>query len=229
MVISSVIASRRPWARSAVEAVGLGHQRAGADQQVAVAGARGDAGVAVVGGVGIGDLGAVPPFAGEEDALPGHEDAVEQAHRGALAVAVGEAAPPPRRAARRGAPPGQARRVDRHRAAHGVIGVGFGHRAARHHQQLVHVGPAGDDGLGAGNHDAVGAALDDMHVGIRVGLGVRPLRAVALGVGHGDADGEVGVADVLVVGLRPRQVLGAVFGVDRGGACRMPAMASPAR
>jgi hypothetical protein len=56
---------------SAVEAVGLGHQRAGADQQVAEAGARGDAGVAVVGGVGIGERRAVAPFAGEEDRSQG--------------------------------------------------------------------------------------------------------------------------------------------------------------
>jgi hypothetical protein len=123
-------------------------------------------------------------------------------------------------AASPGRPAGRATRVrpgdvDRHRAADRELGIGLGHGAARHHQQFVHVGPAGDDGLGAGNHDAVGAAFDDMHVGIRIGLGVRPLGAVALGIGHGDADGEVGVADVFVVGLGAGEVLGAVFGVDR--------------
>ncbi len=57
-----------------------------------------------------------------------------------------------------------------------------------------------------------------MHVGIRIGLGVRAFRAVALGIGHGDADGEVGGADVLVISPGPGEVLGAVLGVDRGGA-----------
>ena len=73
-----------------IEAVRLAHQRAGADQEVAEAGAGGDAGVAMVRRVAVGQVGRVLPLAGKEDALPGDEDAVEDDDAGRLAVLVRE-------------------------------------------------------------------------------------------------------------------------------------------
>jgi hypothetical protein len=100
--------------------------------------------------------------------------------------------------------------VHRHGAAHREIAVCFGHVPAGHHQQLVHVGRAGDDGFRARDHDAACGALDDMHVGIAIGLLVRAQRTVALAVGHCHAEREVAGVDPLQVSVHPR----AVFGVE---------------
>ncbi len=81
--------------------------------------------------------------------------------------------------------------VDRHAAADGEGGVLGAHVAARHHQQFVHVGRAGHDRLGAGDHDAARVALDDVDVAVDIGLLVRAQAAVALGVGHRHAQREV--------------------------------------
>ena len=69
-----------------IETVGLDHQGAGADQEIAEAGARADAGMAVMGRVGGREKAALLVFAGEEDALMRHEDVVEHDDAGRLAV-----------------------------------------------------------------------------------------------------------------------------------------------
>ena len=71
----------------------------------------------------------------------------------------------------------------------------------------MHVGRGRDDGLHAGEHDAVGAPCGDAHVGIGAGLRVRSQAAIALGVGHGDADGQVALLHVLEVGAEARVIL----------------------
>ena len=123
-----------------IDAVGLGDQRPGADQQVAEAGARRDAGVPVMRRVVVEDLARVLPLAGAEHALPGHEHALEQAHAGRLPVVAAELRCPPRRGARPAgrrwsapASTGTAQQTAKSR-------VGGGHLAAGHDQQLVHVG-----------------------------------------------------------------------------------------
>ena len=199
-MISSTICSRRCGFAAGIEAVRLAHQRAGADQQVAEAGARGDAGVAVVRRVAVGEMRRVLPLAGEEHALPGDEHAVEDAHAGRLAVLVREQR---RLLARPAGGTGDDRQpvgVARHRAADRERRVGFAHVAARHDEELVHVGRAGDDRLRPRDDDALGVPLDDVDVAVDVGLLVRPLAAVALGVGHGDAERQVLVLEVVQVG-----------------------------
>jgi hypothetical protein len=110
-----------------IKAVGLAHQRARADQQVAKTGACADAGVAVVRGVAVGQVARMLPFAGVEHVVHGHEHALENAHAGALAVfAAEQGVAVLQRLA--GAPggagdDGQARRIDRHGAADGEVGV----------------------------------------------------------------------------------------------------------
>src|SRR5690606_1404398 len=76
---------------------------------------------------------------------------------------------------------GQALGVYRHGAADGEVGVGRAHVAAGHDQELVHVGRARDDGLGAADDDAFGVALDDVNVAVGVGLLVWAAAAIALG------------------------------------------------
>ena len=194
-----------------VEAVGLAHQRAGADQQVAEARARGDAGLPVVRRIAVGEMAAVLPLARVEHVLPRHEHAVEQAHAGALAVLAREQrlavlhllAGAPRRARGDGEP----RRVGRHRAADGEVGILLAHVAARHDQQFVHVRRAGHDRLGARDHDALRVALHHVHVGVGVGLLVRAPAAVALGVGHRHAQRQVLVLHAVQVGEEALGVL----------------------
>jgi hypothetical protein len=174
-----------------IEAVGLDHQRAGADQQVAEAGACGDAGVAVVGRVGLGQVAGVLGLAVQEHPLVRHEHAVEMDHAGGLPVTPGERRTGLAGAAGRARGDGDALGVDRHGAGDRERPVLGRHRAAGHHQEAVHVGCAGDDRLDPRDHDAVGALLDDVHVGVGIGLQVGAQRTVALGVGHGDGVGQV--------------------------------------
>ena len=67
----------------------------------------------------------------------------------------------------------------------------------------MHVGPAGDDGLDPGNHDAIRPAFTHVDIRQRLGLLGRALGAVALAVGHGDADGEVVGLRVFDIGFQP--------------------------
>ena len=183
-----------------VEPVRLDHQRAGADQQIAEAGARADAGMAVVGGVGRGEEAAFLVFAGQKHALVRHEHVVEDDDAGRLAVFAGEFRRRLAGASRRPGDDGHARRIDRHGAADGKIRVLRVMRPARHDEEFVHVGRAGDDGLGAADDDAVRPALRDVDIDVGVRLRARALRAVALGVGHGDAERQVLVLDAVQIG-----------------------------
>ena len=161
------------------------------------------------------------PFACIEHAVPGHEHPVEGQDPGGLAIAAREE----RRAvldlvagaAGRSGDDGQAGGVARHGAADGEIGVVRPHLPAGHDEELVHVGRCRHDRLGAADDDSLGVALDDVHVGVEVGLLVRLSAAVALGVGHRDAQAEVVVLDVREVGLESVAVLLAAAGVVDAG------------
>ena len=109
---------------------------------------------------------------------------------------------------------GDAGSVERHGAADREIGVRLLHAAAGHDEEAVNVGRARHDRLGAADDDPVRAPPDDAHIGVGHGLFVRPLRAVALGVGHGDAERQVGVLHLMQVGEEARAVAGALIGVD---------------
>ena len=108
--------------------------------------------------------------------------------------------------------------IHRHGATDGKIGVLAAHVAAGHDQQLVHIGCAGDDGFGAGNHNAQATvtpniSLDDVHIAVHIGLLVRSLTAVALRVCHGNAQREVLVLHPVQVVHKAGAVLCAAFGV----------------
>ena len=106
-----------------IEAVRLDHQRARADQEVAEAGPRADAGMAVMRGVGGGEEAALLVLAGEEHALVRHEHVVEDHDAGGLAVLGGELRRRLAGPSRRPRHDGDARRIDRHGAADGEVGV----------------------------------------------------------------------------------------------------------
>ena len=131
------------------------------------------------------------PLTGEEHALPRDEHVVENHHAGGLAITGAEFRRLLPRAARRACDDGDAVGIHRHRAAEREVAVVLGHVAARHDQIFVDIGGGGDDRLRSPYHDTVGPAPRDMHVRIAHGLGMGAERAVALAVGHGDAEGEV--------------------------------------
>src|SRR5207248_6459641 len=109
----------------------------------------------------------------------GDEHVVEDDDAGRLAVPAGEGGRLLPRATGRTGDDRHAGGVDGNGAAHSEVGVVGRHRPAGHHQELVDVGRAGDDGLGAADDDAVGAALGDVDVDVGVGLLAGALRAVA--------------------------------------------------
>ena len=209
------------WGLVHIQAVGLRHQRARADQQVAKPRPRGDAGVAVVRRIAVGQHRAVFPLVDIEHPIPGHEDAIEDAHGCGLPVLGGEQrlamfgllAGPPGRAR----DDGQARCIDRHRTAHREGRIGLAHVAAGHDQQFMHVRCAGDDGLGAADHDALGIALHRVHIGVGVGLLVGLAAALALGVRHRHPQRQIGVLHMGQVGLEAIPVLTGAACVVYGG------------
>ena len=99
--------------------------------------------------------------------------------------------------------------VGRAAEADGVVLVALAHGHGGHDDDLVRVAGAGLVGLGAADHDAVVALLDDVQVHVGVGLLVRRQAAVALGIGHGAVGDEVVVLQVLDVLLEALVVLGA--------------------
>jgi hypothetical protein len=169
-------------------------------------GAGRDAGVAVVGGVALGEEFRVFEFTAQEHLVPWHEHLVEHAHRGGLAVLVAEDSLVGAGSAGGSRDDGEALGVDGHRAGDGEVAIGRGHGPPRQHQQFVHVGRRGDDGLGARDHDAIRAPCDHVHVGIGVVLLMGTQAAIALGIGHGDADRQVFVLHALEVGAQARVV-----------------------
>ena len=209
-----------------VKTIGLAHQRPRAYEQVPEAGACAYAGVAMVSGIAVSQVTGVFPIAGVKHALPRNEDLVKHHHARALAVFAAEKCRAMldffARPAGGSGDDGDALGVHRHGATDGKVGVLAAHVAAGHDQQLVHIGRAGDDGLGAGNHDAQAAvaphiALDDVHIAVHIGLLVRSLAAVAFGVCHGNAQCEVLVLHPVQVVPEARAVLCAAFGVVYAG------------
>ena len=112
------------------QAVGLDHHRAGADQQVAEAGPRTDAGMAMVGRVGLGEELGVLGLATQEHAVPGNEDVLEHAHGSGLSVLATEQRLRLAGTAGRTRDHGQAGGVDRHCAGDREVAILGGHGAA---------------------------------------------------------------------------------------------------
>ena len=158
-------------------------------------------------------------FARHEDALPRHQDVLEQYDARRLPVFAGEFG------CRLTRPPGLARHdgdaigVDRHGAADGEIGVLFRMRAARHDEKFVHIGGTCDDRLGARDDDAILPPLLDVDIGVAVFLLAGALRAVALGVRHGDAERQVAILRVVHIGEEALVIVGPVHVV--GEPCRL--------
>ena len=199
IVISSTMASRMwPW-RSGSSPFASIISAPAPMRRSPKPGPRADAGMAVVGGVGGGQEAALLVLAGEEHAVVRHEHVIEDHDARGLAVLGRELRRSLARPACGSRHDRHAGRVHRDGAAHGKVRVLLGVRAARHDEELVHVGRAGDDGLGAPDDDAVGTALLDVDVDVRVRLLSRALGAVALGVRHGDAERQVPVLHVVQV------------------------------
>ena len=139
------------------------------------------------------------PFAREEDPVPRHEYVVEEYLRRSLAVTRGE------RRARLPGPSGLARdeldslRIYGDRERHRVVLVLRRHAASGEDYYFVRVRRARDYRLDAPHRNAAVVAPDDAEVEVGVVLLVGAFRAVALGVRHGDARGEVGVLEVFEI------------------------------
>ena len=171
----------------------------------------------MMGRVALGQKFRVLIFAAQEHAIPGYEDLIEHAHCGGLTILVAEdglvRARPPGRAR----DDGQALRIYRYRAGDGEVAILGGHGATGQHQQLMHIGRRSDDGLGARDHHAARLLADDVHIGVRIVLLVRAQAAIALRVGHGDADGQIAVLYVFEIGTQARVVFAAVGLVETMG------------
>ena len=141
------------------------------------------------------------PLAVHEDVLVRHEHVLEHDQRflaGELRIAgIHRAAVDDARVV--GLPAddvGETGRIDAHRADHRPVAIGLGHAHGRHEDQPVRIDRAGLVHLGAGDVNAFVVALDHMQEQIGIALLVRRLGAVALRIGHGAADHDIG-------GLRP--------------------------
>ncbi len=164
-----------------------------------------------------GDRPAVVVLTRQEDPLVGDEDVVEDRDRlhhlalGAegMVVLVLDATTV---GARHQLHPGSV-----HRDGEGdrVVSIRFRHRPRGDDDQFVDVRRAARVDLRPPDDDAVGAALDDAGVVVRVGLVGRSFGAVTLGVGLGHRDRQVVVAAVLVEGLHAAGVLGLVLLVNQ--------------
>ena len=183
-----------------VEPIGVDHQRAGADQQVAETGARGNARVPVVGGVRGRQCARFLDLAVGEHPVPRHEHIVELDDAGRLAVFGGELGGALTRPSCGPSNDGDARRIARHRTTDGEAGIVRRHRPARHHQEFVDVRRGRDDGLGAANDDAILAALLDVHINVRIVLLPGLFRPIALSIGHGDAKRQIAVLNIMHIG-----------------------------
>ena len=157
------------------------------------------------------------PFAAQEDPLPGHEHVFEYAHRRGLPVTTAEQGLVHAGATSWAGDDGEPGGVDRYRAGDGEGLIRGVHRAARQDQEFVDVGCGSDDGLDPRDHDAAGSRLDPVHVGVGMGLLVRAQTAIALGIGHGNADGEVARLDVGQISGQALLVVRAVLGIETVG------------
>jgi len=111
----------------------------------------------------------------------------------------------------------EARRVDAHRADHRPVTVGLAEPHGRHEDQPMRIDRAGLMHLGAGDVDAFIVAPHHMQEKIEIGLLVRRLGAVALGIGHGAADHHVGGLRALEKCQEAPVIIGAVLGIDVEG------------
>ena len=132
----------------------------------------------------------------EEDALVGHEYMVkdgEGLHTAELGVAhIHLAALPLAGVAALAADNHkETLGVQGHREGDGIVLVVGAHGLGGHDDDLVGVDDAGLMGFGAADHHAVGTAFHHVEEEIRIGLLMRGLGTVALGVGHGAVHGQV--------------------------------------
>lgn len=86
----------------------------------------------------------------------------------------------------------------------------------------MHVGRRRHDRLGAADDDAVRPALGDMHIAVAVGLQAGPFGTIALGVRHGDTDGQILVLDSVQVVHETRVMVRAESGLDLLGSLEDP-------
>ena len=175
---------------------------------------RADAAVPVMRRVGRGEETRMLPLACEKNSLVRHEDVVEEHYARRLPVLAREHGAVLTRSARRASHDRHARGVHGDRAADGEVGVLTPHVPARHDQEAVDVGGPGHDRLGTQDDDPVRSALDDAHVSLGHLLLVRALGAVALGVGHRDAERQVLILDLMQVGDETLMIVGALVGID---------------
>ena len=146
-----------------------------------------------------------------------NEDVVEDHDADGLTVFRGEfgrGLPGPPRGTRHD---GDAGRVAWNGAADREVLVPRSMRTARHHQKFMHVRRAGDDGLGAANDDAVLAPFLDVDVDVAIDLLARAFGAVALGVSHGDAKGQVALLDFVQIAQEALTVIAAMAIIGSAG------------
>src|SRR3546814_17066125 len=120
----------------------------------------------------------------------GDEHVIEDDDTHRLAIFGGELGGSFPRTARRTGNDGHAGRVARHRAADCKILILGCVSAARHYQELVHIGSARYDSLGPPDDNTVLPPILDVDIGIRVCLHYGPLRAVTLATGTPQADAQ---------------------------------------
>ncbi len=168
-------------------------------------------------GIGGGQKSALLNLASQKHPRVRHEHIIEHHNADRLAVMGGKLRRRFTRAPGRPRHNRHALRINRHGAAHSKILIPRCMGAAGHDQEFVHIRRAGNDGLGAGNHNPVLAPLLDMHISIAVGLKAGAFRAVALGIRHGDAKGEVLVLHLVQIGQKPLRIIRAVVGVQSVG------------
>ncbi len=77
------------------------------------------------------------------------------------------------------------------RTGHRVLGLCLRHVFGRHDNLLIHEWRAGHRGFRPPNHDAVGAAFDNVGIEVRIGLIMGLFSAISLSVGHAERTGQV--------------------------------------
>ena len=147
---------------------------------------------------------------GQKNAIVGNKDVVEDHDADRLAILGGELGRRLAWTSRRARDDRDPGRVTAHGAAHGEVFVLGGVGPARHDEELVHIGRARDDGLCAANDDAVTAPFLDVNVDVRIDLLAGPLGAIALGIGHRDAERQILILNIVKIGEEALAVVCAV-------------------
>jgi hypothetical protein len=138
-------------------------------------------------------------LAGQEDPIMRDEHVVEYDYTDRLAVFGRELGRSFAGTSGRTRDDRHAGRVHGNRAAHRKVLVLRSVGPAGHHQELVHIGRAGHDRLGAADDDTVRPARADMYVDIRIELLAWPFRAIALCIGHRNPQREIAVLYVVKI------------------------------